>query len=68
MASADDFLHCCIESRGCRFSRDCGACIMCDYGIGVNLNPDELKELWKEIFHHMQVSDTSSGRFVWKPI
>ena len=41
---ADDFLHCCIESRGCRFSRDCGACIMCDYGIGVNLNPDELKE------------------------
>ena len=40
---SDDFVHCCIESRGCRFSRDYGACIMCDYGIGVNLKPDELK-------------------------
>lgn len=40
---SDDFMHCCIESRGCRFSRDYGACIMCDYGMGVNLKPDELK-------------------------
>lgn len=36
------FLHCCIESQGCRFSRNCGACIMCDYGIGRNLSPDEV--------------------------
>lgn len=48
--SSTDFLHCCIESRGCRFSRDYGACIMCDYGVGVNLSPEELKEsLEKEL-------------------
>lgn len=40
---SDEFLHCCIESAGCRFSRDRGACIMCDYGIGRRLTPDELK-------------------------
>lgn len=38
-----DFLHCCIESCGCRFSRDKGACVMCDYGIGHNLTPYELE-------------------------
>jgi len=38
-----DFLHCCVESRGCRFSRDHGACVMCDYGIGRNITPHELE-------------------------
>ncbi len=38
-----DFLHCCVESRGCRFGRDNGACIMCDYGIGRNMTPHELE-------------------------
>ena len=36
------FLHCCIESQGCRFSRSYGSCIMCDYGVGRNLTPEEL--------------------------
>ena len=36
------FLHCCIESQGCRFSRNYGACIMCDYGVGKNLSADEV--------------------------
>ena len=39
---SERFFHCCIESRGCRYSRDAGACIMCDYGIGRNLSPEEL--------------------------
>lgn len=39
---SDRFFHCCIESRGCRYSRDVGACVMCDYGIGRNLTPGEL--------------------------
>lgn len=44
---SEKFIHCCIESRGCRFSRDNGACIMCDYGIGCNLTPIELEEALK---------------------
>lgn len=36
------FVHCCIESRGCKFSNTCGACVMCDYGRGRNLSPAEL--------------------------
>ncbi len=48
--SSDAFLHCCIESKGCRFSKESGACIMCDYGTGRNLNPDELhEELEKQV-------------------
>lgn len=42
--TSERFIHCCIESRGCRFSKDCGACIMCDYGEGRNLEPSELLE------------------------
>lgn len=41
---SEKFIHCCIESQGCRFNRNSGACIMCDYGIGRNLTPDELKQ------------------------
>ena len=37
-----DFIHCCVQSCGCRYSRNAGACIMCDYGIGCNVEPDEL--------------------------
>lgn len=56
---SDDFLHCCIESRGCRFSRDRGACIMCDYGIGRKLTPDELsKALEEELRPRMQSLST----------
>lgn len=36
------FVHCCIESGGCRYSREAGACVMCDYGVGRNLLPHEL--------------------------
>ena len=36
------FIHCCIQSRGCRYSRNAGACIMCDYGIGCNVSAEEL--------------------------
>lgn len=43
--SADGLLQCCIESQGCRFSKEYGSCIMCDYGTGVNLTPNELKEV-----------------------
>ena len=43
-----EFVHCCIESNGCRFSRNNGACIMCDYGIGRNLTPVELREALDE--------------------
>jgi len=39
---SERFIHCCIESRGCRYNRDSGACIMCDYGIGRSLSPGEL--------------------------
>lgn len=39
-----NFIHCCIESKGCRFSRKNGACIMCDYGIGYNITPEELRK------------------------
>ena len=38
------FVHCCIESRGCRFSNLYGSCIMCDYGAGRNILPEELAE------------------------
>lgn len=41
---SERFFHCCIESRGCRYSRDAGACVMCDYGIGRELTPAELSE------------------------
>lgn len=40
---SERFMHCCIESQGCRFNRNSGACVMCDYGIGRNLNPVELE-------------------------
>lgn len=43
-----EFLHCCIESCGCHFSYDKGACIMCDYGIGRNLTPIELQKALAE--------------------
>lgn len=42
--TSDSFLHCCIESQGCRFSKEGGACAMCDYGVGRNLAPTELEE------------------------
>ena len=45
---SDRFVHCCIESRGCRFSRDSGACIMCDYGIGRGLSGEELEKALRE--------------------
>ncbi len=45
---SEKLLHCCIESKGCRFSRKHGACIMCDYGIGHNLLPKELEEALEE--------------------
>ncbi len=45
---SDEFLHCCIESRGCRFNREKGACVMCDYGTGRNLDPPELKRALEE--------------------
>ena len=52
--TSDTFLHCCIESRGCQFSRKCGSCIMCDYGEGRNLHPDELrKELDERVSQYM---------------
>lgn len=52
--TSKEFLHCCIESRGCSFSRDNGACIMCDYGIGRNLTPVELeKALTEELQPYM---------------
>lgn len=41
---SDNFLHCCIESRGCRFSIHRGSCVMCDYGIGKNLIASELEK------------------------
>lgn len=51
---APDFIHCCIESRGCRYSHNYGACIMCDYGIGRNLSPNELKSaLYSQLLPHM---------------
>lgn len=45
---SEEFIHCCIESRGCRFNRDYGSCIMCDYGIGCNLAPSELEKALEE--------------------
>lgn len=42
--TADDFLHCCIESQGCKYSKIAGTCIMCDYGIGKNLTPEILRK------------------------
>lgn len=41
---SEEFMHCCIESSGCRFNRDKGACIMCDYGIGHKVSPIELEK------------------------
>lgn len=40
--TSDSFLHCCIESQGCRFSKESGACVMCDYGVGKGLTLLEL--------------------------
>lgn len=45
---SEELMHCCIESRGCRFNRNNGACIMCDYGVGYNLTPIELKKALEE--------------------
>ncbi len=45
---SEAFMHCCIESQGCRFNRNNGACIMCDYGVGCNLTPNELKKALEE--------------------
>lgn len=54
-----EFLHCCVESSGCRFNRDSGACVMCDYGIGRNLSPDGLKEaLEREVQPYMNSIST----------
>lgn len=48
---SSSFIHCCIESRGCRYSREAGACIMCDYGAGRNLTSAELRSaLYAELF------------------
>ncbi len=46
--TSDSFLHCCIESQGCRFSKESGACVMCDYGVGRNLTPTELEKALEE--------------------
>lgn len=54
-----NFVHCCIESKGCRFSRKNGACIMCDYGIGHNLAPEELqRELEIKLTPHIDNATT----------
>ena len=45
---SEDFIHCCIESQGCRFNRNNGSCVMCDYGIGRNLTAGELKKALRE--------------------
>lgn len=45
---SERFIHCCIESQGCRYSREMGACIMCDYGVGRNLTPRELGQALEE--------------------
>lgn len=45
---SEEFVHCCIESQGCRFNRNNGACIMCDYGIGRSLTPFELERALEE--------------------
>ncbi len=37
-----EFVQVCFQSRGCRYS-DMGACIMCDYGCGRNLEPYEIE-------------------------
>lgn len=46
---SERFVHCCIESQGCRYSREAGACIMCDYGAGRNLTPQELAQALEEV-------------------
>lgn len=46
--TSESFLHCCIESQGCRFSKESGACVMCDYGVGRNLAPAELGKALEE--------------------
>lgn len=47
--TSEDLLQCCIESQGCRFSKNYGACVMCDYGTGRNLTPAELEYALEEI-------------------
>lgn len=49
--TSDSFLHCCIESQGCKFSKDGGACVMCDYGVGRNLAPTDLKSALENILY-----------------
>lgn len=47
---SSSFIHCCIESCGCRYSQESGSCIMCDYGVGRNLTPAELQSaLYEEL-------------------
>ena len=47
--TSDNFLQCCIESQGCKFSKKRGACIMCDYGVGNNLTVMELEHAFENI-------------------
>lgn len=57
--SSDNFLHCCFESEGCHYSRKCGACIMCDYGIGSKLSVSELQdELEKKLLPRLNGIET----------
>jgi len=46
--SSPNLIHCCVESGGCRYSKEMGACIMCDYGIGRRLTPRELAGALRE--------------------
>ena len=51
---SSSFIHCCIESCGCRYSREAGACIMCDYGAGRNITPVELRSaLYSELYPYI---------------
>ena len=60
---SEAFMHCCIESQGCRFNRIKGACIMCDYGIGCNLTPIELKSALEEEKLQLSISSVSTALF-----
>lgn len=41
-----EFVQICFQSRGCRYS-NAGYCIMCDYGRGRNLTPEEVDSYLK---------------------
>ena len=41
-----EFIQICFQSRGCRYS-NAGYCIMCDYGRGRNLTPEEVDSYLK---------------------